>query len=141
MKSAILLLALALGAATVTGEAQAASLADISFLKGNWTSNRSGFVIEESWADAQAGVVIGMSRGVQSGSVRFLRVAVVEQAGDAVVMRFKQYNADFSSWETDGPSVMRLVKAERDKLTFEATDPASTSSGSFIERGKMVRST
>lgn len=125
MKHATVVFALAIGAVTIAVEAQAASLADISFLKGNWTSDRSGYVIEESWTDAQAGVVLGMSRGVQSGSVRFLRFAVIEQAGDTVVMRFKRYNADYSSWESDGPSVMRLVSAQPDEVTFEATDPAS----------------
>lgn len=66
-------------------------------LTGNWTSDQSGFVIEENRTDDGAGVVLGMSRGVQSFSVRFLRFAVVEQAGMAVVMRFKRYNADSSS--------------------------------------------
>jgi hypothetical protein len=105
--------------------AQATTLADLAFLEGNWTSNRSGFVIEENWTDAQAGIVLGMSRGVQNGAVRFLRFAVVEQAGDAVVMRFKRYNPDYSSWEGDGPSVMRLARVNSSEAVFEATDPKS----------------
>jgi Domain of unknown function (DUF6265) len=124
-KYAIATIALALSAVTVAAPAQAATLTDLAFLKGDWTSDRSGFVIEESWTDAQAGVVLGMSRGAQNGAVRFLRFAVVEQVGDTVVMRFKRYNADYSSWETDGPSVMRLVKADRAEAVFEATDPKS----------------
>lgn len=123
MKHIIALFALALCA--IPAGAQAATLADLAFLEGNWTSDRSGFVIEESWTDAQAGVVIGQSRGVQNGAVRFLRFAVVEQSGGGVVMRFKRYNPDYSSWETDGPSVMRLASAERGQAVFEATDPAS----------------
>jgi hypothetical protein len=125
MKFAGILLALALGAVSVTVEAKAASLSDLAFLNGNWMSDRSGFVIEESWTDAKAGVVLGTSRGVQNGVVRFLRFAVVERAGDTIVMRFKRYNADYTSWETAGPSVMRLVRAESHQVVFEATDPAS----------------
>lgn len=123
MKSASALLALALGLAAVP--ADAASLADLAFLEGNWTSDRSGFVIEESWTDAEAGVVVGMSRGTQDAAVRFLRFAVVEQQGDAVVMRFKRYHPDYRSWETGGPSVMRLARAEPGRAVFEATDPDS----------------
>jgi hypothetical protein len=125
MKRPVALLALALGAGALTVEAHAASLADLSFLQGDWTSDRSGFVIEESWTDARAGVVLGTSRGAQAGAIRFIRFAVVEQAGGAVFMRFKRYNADYSAWETDGPSVMRLVSAGRGQATFEATNPAS----------------
>lgn len=110
---------------TFATNATAATLRDLDFLKGNWSSDRNGFVIEESWTDAQAGVILGMSRGVQNSSVRFLRFAVVEQSGDTVTMRFKRYNSDYSTWESDGPSVMKLVKAGQSEAVFEATDPAS----------------
>lgn len=122
MKNAFALASIALLAAA---PAHATTLADLAFLKGNWTSDRSGFVIEEHWTDVQAGVVLGMSRGAQNGTVRFLRFAVVEQVGDSVTMRFKRYNADYSSWETDGPSVMRLARADTSEAVFEATDPNS----------------
>lgn len=105
--------------------ADAATLADLAFLNGSWTSDRGGFVIEEQWTDAQGGVVVGMSRGVQHGAVRFLRFAVVEQDGDAIIMRFKRYNADYSSWENGSPSVMRLVVSDGSQAVFAATDPAS----------------
>jgi hypothetical protein len=125
MKYAAPLFVLALCAGAVPIGAQAASLADLSFLEGKWTSDRSGFVIEESWTDEEAGVVVGMSRGTQNDAVRFLRFAVVEKAGDSIVMRFKRYNADYSSWEAEGPSVMRLAKVEPGRIVFEATDAAS----------------
>ncbi len=125
MKRSIVFAALALSSLLAAIPAKAATLANLAFLKGSWTSNRSGFIIEESWTDAQAGVVLGMSRGVQNGAVRFLRFAVVEQVGDTVVMRFKRYNPDYSSWETDGPSVMRLAYANDSEAVFEATDITS----------------
>jgi hypothetical protein len=125
MKPLIALYALVASGLAIAGPANAASLEDIAFLKGNWISDRSGFVIEESWSDARAGVLIGMSRGVQKDAIRFLRFAVVEQAGDTVVMRFKRYHPDYSSWEADGPSVMRLTSATREAIIFDATDPKS----------------
>ncbi|HEX6218679.1 MAG TPA: DUF6265 family protein [Sphingomicrobium sp.] len=119
-------LALALIAAIAAASpAHAATLADLAFLKGNWVSDRSGFVIEESWTDAQAKVLIGMSRGVQNDAVRFLRFAVIEQDGERVVMRFKRFNPDYSSWENAGPNVMQLTGATPETITFDATDPAS----------------
>ncbi len=111
----------AFGSAAVS----AATLSDLAFLKGDWSSDRSGFVIEETWTDAKAGVALGTSRGVQNGAVRFLRFAVVEENSGGVVMRFKRYNADYTSWETDGPSVMRLVSSGDGVATFEATDADS----------------
>ena len=124
-KIAIARAALALASVMAVAQAHAATLADLAFLEGNWTSDRSGFVIEESWTDAQAGVVLGMSRGVQNGAVRFLRFAVVEQSGDDVLMRFKRFNSDYSTWEGEGPSVMRLIKSDRSEAVFETVDPKS----------------
>lgn len=100
-------------------------LADLAFLNGHWTSDRSGFVIEETWTDAQAGVVVGSSRGVQNNAVRFLRFAVVQETPEGVVMRFKRFNADYTTWETDGPTVMRLVGADGVSTVFVADDPKS----------------
>lgn len=125
MKQLLAFFAVVLSTASVAAEPNTGSLAHLAFLQGNWTSDRNGFVIEESWTDGQAGVVVGMSRGVQNDAVRFLRFAVVEQVGDSLVMRFKRFNADYSTWETNGPSVMQLAKAEPKEIVFEATDPAS----------------
>jgi Domain of unknown function (DUF6265) len=119
-----LLLAVIL-AVTATEYAQAASLSDLAFLHGEWVSDRNGFVIEENWTDDKADVVLGMSRGAQGEMVRFLRFAVAEQVGDDVFLRFKRYNADYSSWEKDGPSVMRMVRADYQQVVFEATNAAS----------------
>lgn len=101
------------------------ALKDLSFLEGDWVSDRNGFVIEEYWTDAQAGVVLASSRGVQNDAVRFLRFAVVQEIDDGVVMRFNRYNADFTTWETQGPSVMRLAEAGAGLAVFEATDANS----------------
>jgi hypothetical protein len=112
-------------AVTATEYAQAASLSDLAFLHGEWVSDRNGFVIEENWTDDKAGVVLGMSRGAQGEMVRFLRFAVAEQVGDDVFLRFKRYDAEYISWEKDGPSVMRMVRADHQQVVFEATNAAA----------------
>lgn len=101
------------------------TLTDLSFLEGDWISDRSGFVIEEHWTDASAGVIVTSSRGVQNGGVRFVRFAVAQETADGVVMRFNRHNADFSTWETEGPTVMRLTEAGAGVAIFEAADPRS----------------
>ena len=80
MRSTIATLAFALSLFAGTAEARAASLADLAFLKGNWTSDRSGFVIEENWTDGQAGVVIGQSRGAAMGGDRWGVAAILASA-------------------------------------------------------------
>ncbi len=119
---------LAAACLVLAGPAAAAdqpALSDLTFLEGDWVSDRDGFVIEEHWTDAQAGVVLASSRGVQNDAVRFLRFAVVQEIDDGVVMRFNRYNADFTTWETQGPSVMRLAEAGAGLAVFEATDANS----------------
>lgn len=141
---------LAVACLFLAGRASAAdqpSLSHLAFLAGDWVSDREGFVIEEHWSDAQAGVVLASSRGVQNGGVRFLRFAVAQETADGVVMRFNRYNGDFTTWETGGPSVMRLAEAGDGVAVFEATDPGSdvqrivyrvTASGAIEVRANRV---
>ncbi len=119
---------LALAYLVLAGPAVAAdklTLSSLAFLTGDWVSDREGFVIEEHWTDARAGVALASARGVQDDGVRFLRFAVAQETADGVTLRFNRFNGDFTTWETNGPSVMRLAEARENVAVFEATDPDS----------------
>jgi hypothetical protein len=93
----------AIGAAFCSAAALAASPPgarsppNLSRRPGDRTSDRGGFLIEERWTDAKAGVV----------------------------MRFRRFNADYTAWEAGGQSLMRLTGSGDGRALFEATDDAS----------------
>ncbi|WDI32578.1 DUF6265 family protein [Hyphococcus flavus] len=99
------------------------SLDDLAFLTGAWRGGE-GFVFEEIWSHAEGGVMTGMARGVASGELRVLEYIVVSEEDAGVIMRFKHYNADFTTWEDDEPIMLALTSASDQDATFTADPPS-----------------
>jgi len=121
------LFAIAFGAMqTVSAAAETVrSLDDLAFLEGHWRGGED-FVFEETWNGAEGGVMTGMARGVSSGELKVLEYIVVSAEEDAVVMRFKHFRRDFSTWEDGGPIVLTLSDAKENDVTFSADPPSET---------------
>ena len=103
--------------------ADRASLADLAFLEGAWRGGE-GFVFEETWSGASGGVMTAMARGFSGDDLHVLEYIVVSDEEAGVVMRFKHYNADFTTWEKAGPTTLTLTSASENDLTFSADPPS-----------------
>ena len=116
----------AVHASFITAQAETTpSLDDLAFLEGHWRGGED-FVFEETWLAAEGGVMTAMARGVSSGELAVLEYIVVTQEEDAVIMRFKHYNADFTTWEEGGPVTLSLTSASKNDVTFTADPPSET---------------
>ena len=104
----------------------APTLDDLAFLEGGWRGGSEDFTFEETWLPADAGVMTAMARGVSGGELAVLEYILVTQDEDAVTMRFKHYNADFSTWEKDGPTTLTLTSVAENDVTFSADPPSET---------------
>ncbi|GJL93682.1 MAG: hypothetical protein DHS20C05_00870 [Hyphococcus sp.] len=103
-----------------------ATLEAMAFLEGHWRGG-DDFVFEETWSAPEGGVITAMARGVSGGSLRVLEYVVVAQEEDGLVMRFKHFNADYSTWEDDGKFVSLPLTAWSDNdVTFSADPPSLT---------------
>ncbi len=101
------------------------SLADLAFLEGHWRGGED-FIFEETWNGAEGGVMTAMARGVSSGELKVLEYIVVTEEEDALVMRFKHFNGDYSTWEDGGPVTLMLTGAKENDVTFSADPPSET---------------
>lgn len=106
------------------------SLADLAFLEGSWRGGTDAIVFEETWSAPEGGVMTAMARGVSAGAdpgkLRVLEYVVAAEEADGVVMRFKHFNADYSTWEAGGPVTLALTSAQPGDLTFTADPPSET---------------
>lgn len=109
---------------------EAPSIGDLAFIEGHWRGGTDTIVFEETWSAPQGGVVTAMARGVSAGEdpgkLRVLEYVVVSEEADGVVMRFKHFNADYSSWEAGGPVTLTLASAQPGDLMFSADPPSET---------------
>lgn len=99
------------------------SLADLAFLEGHWRGGEE-FIFEETWNAAEGGVMTGMARGVSSGELAVLEYIVVSEEEDALIMRFKHFNRDYTTWEESDPIVLMLTEAKKNDVTFSADPPS-----------------
>ncbi len=118
------LLAMLLAIPAPASAREPAALADLAFLEGAWRSGDGDFVFEEIWSGAEGGVMTAMARGVSGGNLQVLEYIVVAEEPDGVVMRFKHYNDDFTTWEADAPISLSLEAVAENDVTFIA-GPAS----------------
>ena len=119
-----------LGAAPAPDDQQAAaksaSLSKIAFLAGHWRGEE-GLVFEEIWSAPEGGVMTAMARGVAEGQLRVLEYIIVTEEDDTLVMRFKHFNADYSTWEEDGAMIeLWLTDHGENDVTFSADPPSET---------------
>ena len=126
MRKLLLCAALAILASEAPARAADHSLDDVAFLAGAWRGGED-FIFEETWSSPAGGVMTGMARGHQAGALRVLEYIVIAEEADGVVMRFKHFNADYSTWEEDGALVvLPLVSAKKNDVTFSADPPSET---------------
>ncbi len=120
--------------------------APVAFLEGIWrgeTPRGEGVMIfEEIWSAPGGGVMTGMARGhtrtpasEESDTLNVLEYIIIAAEGEDLVMRFKHFRADYSTWEDgnkdDGektlgaPVTLSLDNASPGHVLFTATDPAA----------------
>ena len=105
---------------------QAYSLKDVAFLEGAWLGGDEDFIFEETWTAPAGGVMTGMARGAAGGELRVLEYIIIAETEDGLTMRFKHFNADFTTWEENGPVILKLAKAGPNDVVFAADPPSNT---------------
>lgn len=112
-------------AAMISGAAaeEPATLADIAFLEGAWRGGEE-YIFEEIWSGPAGGVMTGMARGYEGEALSVLEYIIVAETADRLEMRFKHFNADYSTWENNGPVTLMLTSAQEDDVTFSADPPS-----------------
>lgn len=98
-------------------------LSDLAFLEGDWRGESDGLGFDETWSSPAAGVMTGMARGYREGQISVLEYIVVEEKDGAVLMRFMHFRPDYTTWETEGPVVLRLTQARKGDALFQSDDP------------------
>lgn len=102
------------------------AIEDLAFLEGHWRGG-DDFKFEEIWSAPEGGVMTAMARGVSDDTVRVLEYIVVAEEDGALVMRFKHFNADYTTWEEgEAPLTLTLTTFAVEDVTFTADPPTHT---------------
>ncbi|HEV2841812.1 MAG TPA: DUF6265 family protein [Chthoniobacterales bacterium] len=85
MRLKITLLCLLLSPHVVFAQEKTVTINDLAWLKGCWTSSRSGRATTEHWLKPEGGTMLGISRTVAEGkTVEFEFMQIREEPGDGI---------------------------------------------------------
>ena len=92
-----------------------AHLEGIAWLEGCWAGRINGDCVEEIWARATAGAIMGMFRWVAKGELRFYEFITIAQNGKNIEMRIKHFDPDLNGWEEKKESTMFFLSELKDR--------------------------
>ena len=76
-----------------------ATIDDASWLAGRWVGEGLGGQVEETWAPAAGGQMVGYFQLVKGGKPAFYEILLLDAQPGGLRMRVKHFNPDFTAWE------------------------------------------
>ena len=98
------------------GQGPSATVSDLAWMTGHYSNDS----LEENWATPDGGSIAALVRSTNNGALAMIELIVVEEEGDSLTLRVKQWNPGMEPRSEDFQT-MRLVEIGDRKVVFEAT--------------------
>ena len=99
-------------------------LEQLSWMSGDWRIDDGDRFIQEAWLEPVHGFMNATFRLFVKERLVVHEYILVSEEDSGIFLRFKHFNADYSTWEKDGPLVFRLVELRAGFARFENVAPA-----------------
>jgi hypothetical protein len=100
-----------------------ASLAQLTWLTGQWTGQRGADTVEETWSGPAGGTMIGMFRWIRAGVPYLYELTALEPVEDTILFRIKHFHPGLVGWEEKDRCVtFVLVAVDEDGAVFHQRD-------------------
>jgi hypothetical protein len=110
----------ACAAAPHPAPAAATGIEAAAWLTGRWLGRGFGGEVEETWAPAVGGTMVGHFRLVQNGAPVFYELMLLDAPEGTLRLRVKHFGADFVGWEEkDGCHTFVGSDSAADALRFD----------------------
>ena len=114
-------------------QSPAADLSALSWLAGHWQGNAFGGLVEEIWAPAVGGSMMGAFKLVVDNQVRFYEIETISEENGTLVFRLKHFNSDLTGWEAKHDSVVfKLVEVAENRVYFDGLTIEKISDNNII---------
>lgn len=111
---------LALATLAFAAPAAAQSIDDAAWLAGRWVGEGLGGKVEETWAPAAGGQMVGHFQLVRDGRPVFYEIMLLDSRPGGLRLRVKHFNPDFTAWEDKaGWHSFEPVAVDPDRLRFK----------------------
>jgi hypothetical protein len=97
------------------------SLADLSFLSGQWRGEAFGGTVEEVWSEPSTNAMMGMFRLQFDGIDKLYEFLLIEKTDEDIQMRFKHIRRGYKEME-DEPIILVLKNVSESFAEFASED-------------------
>lgn len=110
----------ALASLAFAAPASAQVIGDAAWLAGRWVGEGLGGRVEETWAPAAGGQMVGHFQLVKAGKPVFYEIMLLDAQPGGLRLRVKHFNPDFTAWEDKGVwHSFEPVGVEPERLRFD----------------------
>jgi hypothetical protein len=110
----------------------AATLADFSWLIGEWDGTGLGGATQELWSPPAGGAMMGMFRQLNGGKLVFYEFLTLVERDATVVLRLKHFHPDLTGWEEKAQVLeFPLIGLSPTQATFNAMTFTHQASDAF----------
>ena len=97
-----------------------ATLQNITWIQGSWTTQIFGGIAEEYTAPPSGGSMMGVFKLITKGAVQFYEIVIIAEEKETLILRLKHFHRDLKGWEEKDKTIdFRLVKVESNRVYFE----------------------
>jgi len=97
-----------------------ATLADVSWISGNWKGEAFGGLTEENWSKPSGDSMMAAFKLIVNNKVEFYEIEIIRQIKESLILQLKHFKGDLKGWETKDETVdFPLVKIEKNKVYFD----------------------
>ena len=97
----------------------AATLADVSWLVGNWSGEAFGSQFESHWNSPSAGSMVGFFKLMNGDAVNFYELLLLVEEEGSLSLKVKHFSPEFTAWEEkEDYTRFRFVKADENAIHF-----------------------
>jgi len=114
-------------------------LRDLDWMTGHWNADALGGTAEEAWLPSAGNSMHGVFRHTVDGELRFSEFMQVTVEDHDVILRFRHFNPDYSTWEDDGQVMeFRLHEASAGVAVFVAANEISPDRLVYARQGETL---
>ena len=98
-------------------------VADLAWLAEDWQLRDDEGFAQEAWLAPESGYMSGVFRLFSDGRFMVHEYMQIGEEAEGVLLRFKHFRPDYSTWEKDRPLKLELVELRDGYARFENVAP------------------
>jgi hypothetical protein len=95
------------------------TLADISWLQGQWSGVWGPRIATQSWSAPRAGIMLGTLQIVEDTKTLVLEFVAITETPQGLQYRLLHFTPALDAWENGGPATLSLMSTDSRKFVFQ----------------------